>query len=150
MNHTVFDNLVQEWLGIPHKHGGRDRKGVDCGFFCACFFNDYFERVGSEKRVVVPPDLLKRYDRHYFHRSTSLENSILKQFCDSQPFFYPVSLDTPLEKGHLVIFPQGHSPGSHIGIMVGKMKFIHSIIKIGVSFENTGTRHYSYIYRVDY
>lgn len=150
---SVFDEVLKSWLGRPYNSKGRSKtSGTDCVFFPVLFFNELFEKLRVNRQVIISSNLLKAYDRHFFHRSISFNNSLIKTFCDSVKWLNLRS-DTKIDKkGYLLLFGLGPCSGAHLGISTGIDKFVHNRFNAGVLEENliSSRMCLNFVYEINY
>lgn len=158
MDEAIFDKLVDFWEGVPFKHKGRDKMGIDCSFLLVKFLNDYYEKVGSNFRIILPKSLIASYDQHFFLRHNSVGRSKIKEICDSLPNLeekkeWQRQGLSAIKKGDLLIFPRGKCPGGHGGLCYkdgNPSKYLASVHPGGVKKFSLNVEQPRYVYTVDY
>ncbi len=97
-----LEQAVKRYLGVPYRLGGESAAGMDCSGLVVRVYRDIV-------KMRLP------------HQSASLYN-----------FGDPVSLRA-LDKGDLVFFREGAGTvPSHVGIYIGRGRFVHASISRGV------------------
>lgn len=44
INNVALYNFIEEWIGIPHRLGGQDKRGIDCSFFTYQLVRDIYRK----------------------------------------------------------------------------------------------------------
>lgn len=111
MERNQYFKIAQNLLGIPYRHGGRDRKGVDCLGLLYLFYNKLGINIPNHDGQEYPLDWYKK-DPERFRRG-------LKQVGKE------VLLGTePLKPLDLVYFRIGGAI-THAGVMLDEYSFLH-------------------------
>ncbi len=108
-----LERVVNSYLGVPYKHGGTTRSGFDCSGFTAAVYNEV-----------------------YGIRLKRTTDAMWKEGV-------PVSLSAA-RPGDLVFF-KGSSFGTigHVGIYMGRTRFVHSASSSGVIYSNLKETYYA-------
>jgi len=108
-----LEQVVSSYLGVPYKYGGTTRSGMDCSGFVSAV---YREAYGIQ---------LKRTSSAMWKDGT------------------PVSIVTA-RPGDLVFFKGGaFGTIDHVGIYMGRTRFVHASSKSGVVFANLKETYYA-------
>lgn len=107
-----------QFLNIPYCLGSLD---PSIGLDCATFILHFFEKLDGKKlNIDIPKNAVvnHRTHLHFYEKCINL-------YCHSNP--YPCNLQI----GDLLIF-RNYSTSSHVGINLGRGKFIHCAEDVGV------------------
>ena len=113
-NVTLYTEAAQ-WMGVPHRYGGADKKGVDCSGFVAILYQKVYDRKLSRSSA----DMLK-HDCRKISRSKLREGDLV--------FFRTESGRKKLP--------------NHAGIYLKNDKFIHTSTSRGVMVSSLNEPYY--------
>jgi cell wall-associated NlpC family hydrolase len=110
---NALEQIANSYLGVPYRYGGMSRSGLDCSGFVTLVFREVYDKA-------LPRSSSKMWKAGV-----------------------PVSLSAA-RPGDLVFF-RGGSFGTidHVGIYMGKNRFIHASISSGVTYSNLSDSYYS-------
>jgi len=110
---NALKQIADSYLGVPYRYGGTSRKGIDCSGFVTLVFREVYDKA-------LPRSSSKMWKAGV-----------------------PVSISAA-RPGDLVFF-RGGSFGTidHVGIYMGKNRFIHASISSGVMYNNIRDSYYS-------
>lgn len=115
----VLKEFCNQWVGVPFRHAGRDREGVDCWGLVI----EYLKGFGIDA-----PDM--EYTEQWARAGA---NHFSERICQFPDIFKPVDRGSV---GDLVFMRGVNGVVDHAGILVGNNKFIHSIRDIGVAISD--------------
>jgi len=108
-------NAGTQWLGVPHRLGGMNKRGVDCSGFVAIIYKDIYGKNLSRSSA----DMLKRNCKKVSRGK--------------------------LKEGDLVFFQTGKGSKrtpNHVGIYLKNNRFIHVSTSRGVMVSNLNEPYY--------
>ena len=120
MKQVDIDRLVEKYLGIPYKHGGRNLDGLDCLGLVYCFYRDAGINVPDGDGEEYPTEWWKTDPERYIRGIKEHGKEV------------SVEQLRPLD---LVYFRMGGQI-THAGIMVDMECFIHTLEDRAVGVEH--------------
>ncbi|MGK6351358.1 C40 family peptidase [Parapedobacter sp. DT-150] len=54
---------IDDWMGIPHRTGGTDRRGVDCSAFVGMVMRDVYGKSAPRASKEMADDIKRKYER---------------------------------------------------------------------------------------
>lgn len=114
MERNQYYELAADLLGIPYRHGGRDRNGVDClGLLCL-----FYQKLG----INLPNHDGQEYTRDWYKKDPE------RFWRGLQQVGVGVRIATePLKPLDLVYFKIGGTV-THAGVMLDENSFLHVMI----------------------
>lgn len=103
-------SIYSSFLGIPYLHGGRSRAGVDCWGLCVLFYKEVYG-IGL-------PDAKYAEDETAALIAENMHEGFRR-------------VEKPLP-GDFVLICNGGDVPNHIGIVINRFQFIHSMQPHGV------------------
>ena len=111
MEQNKYEKIAREFLGIPYRHGGRDRKGLDCLGLVYLFY----KKLG----INLPAGDGQPYTNDWYKSDPE------RLFRGLQRVGREVNLKTePLQALDLVYFQVGGAI-THAGVMIDQHSFLH-------------------------
>ena len=115
MAQNKYEQIAQQFLGIPYHHGGRDRKGLDCLGLVHLFYQELGIKVPDTDGRPYTTDWFKKDPERLLRRLLQVGR--------------PVNLRAePLQPLDLVYFQMGGAI-THAGIMLDQRSFLHVLTK---------------------
>ncbi|HHW12981.1 MAG TPA: C40 family peptidase [Firmicutes bacterium] len=110
-----YEQIARQFLGIPYRHGGRDREGLDCVGLVHLFYR--------ELGIKVPDTDGRPYSTDWYKKDPErLLRGLLQ-------VGRPVDLKTePLQPLDLVYFRMGGAI-THAGVMIDQHSFLHVLTR---------------------
>lgn len=110
-----YEQIARQFLGIPYRHGGRDREGLDCVGLVHLFY--------QELGIKVPDTDGRPYSTDWYKKDPErLLRGLLQ-------VGRPVDLKTePLQPLDLVYFRMGGAI-THAGVMIDQHSFLHVLTR---------------------
>ena len=104
---------IDQWMGVPYKFGGTSRKGVDCSGFTQAMYRQVY--------------------KYELPRSSVEQHKKVKR----------VRRKRRLKEGYLVFFRfEWSAKVSHVGLYLGKGKFVHASTSKGVMINDLSQKYY--------
>lgn len=114
MGQNQYEQIAQQFLGIPYRHGGRDRKGLDCVGLVYLFY--------QELGIKLPDSDGQPYADDWYKKDPE---RLLRGL---QQVGRPVNIGRePLQPLDLVYFRIGRAI-THTGVMINPGSFLHVLI----------------------
>lgn len=107
-------SAVQPWMGTPYKYGGTSFNGVDCSGFVQNIYANVFD-------IQLPRTTKQMFSEGVFVRGSSF-------ICGDLLFFKNI---------------RGRGGVDHVGIYIGKDRFIHASSSQGVVITDLNDSYYS-------
>ena len=117
-SYSSFDSFISEWLGTPYKYGGLSRRGVDCSGFAHLLMLHVYKKE------------IPRISKDQYRKGRKINRSRLLR---GDLVFFKIS------KGREI---------DHVGIYLGKDKFVHASQKKGVIVSKLSEKYYKKRYAV--
>lgn len=104
---------AESWVGVPYRYGGHTKDGTDCS---GMVLTIYLDVAG----IKLP-------------RNSAAQAEFCSELSEKE-----------LKVGDLVFFATGKDPGrvSHVGILIGEGRFVHSSSSKGVMVSDLSTPYY--------
>ena len=115
MGQSKYEQIARQFLGIPYRHGGRDRKGLDCLGLVHLFYR--------ELGIKVPDNDGQPYANDWYKKDPERLLRVLLQF--GKPVNLPAE---PLQPLDLVYFRMGGAI-THAGVMIDHRSFLHVLTR---------------------
>ncbi|HEY5570314.1 MAG TPA: NlpC/P60 family protein [Bacteroidales bacterium] len=104
--------VVDEWIGVPYRYGGNSKSGIDCSGLVKVILANVY---GLEPNI--------RTAEGYCKASNKIRKSKLKE-------------------GDLVFFSVPKPTDFHVGVYLGKDKFVHATTSKGVRIDDMNFPYY--------
>lgn len=115
MGQSKYEQIARQFLGIPYRHGGRDRKGLDCLGLVHLFYR--------ELGIKVPDNDGQPYANDWYKKAPERLLRGLLQV--GKPVDLPAE---PLQPLDLVYFHMGGAI-THAGVMIDHRSFLHVLTR---------------------
>ena len=115
MGQSKYEQIARQFLGIPYRHGGRDRKGLDCLGLVHLFYR--------ELGIKVPDNDGQPYANDWYKKDPERLLRGLLQV--GKPVDLPAE---PLQPLDLVYFRMGGAI-THVGVMIDHRSFLHVLTR---------------------
>lgn len=115
MGQSKYEQIARQFLGIPYRHGGRDRKGLDCLGLVHLFYR--------ELGIKVPDNDGQPYANDWYKKDPERLLRGLLQV--GKPVNLPAE---PLQPLDLVYFRMGGAI-THAGVMIDHHSFLHVLTR---------------------
>ncbi|HHT06174.1 MAG TPA: C40 family peptidase [Hydrogenispora sp.] len=115
MGQSKYEQIARQFLGIPYRHGGRDRKGLDCLGLVHLFYR--------ELGIKVPDNDGQPYANDWYKKDPERLLRGLLQV--GKPVNLPAE---PLQPLDLVYFRMGGAI-THAGVMIDHRSFLHVLTR---------------------
>jgi probable lipoprotein NlpC len=115
MGQSKYEQIARQFLGIPYRHGGRDRKGLDCLGLVHLFYR--------ELGIKVPDNDGQPYANDWYKKDPERLLRGLLQV--GKPVDLPAE---PLQPLDLVYFRMGGAI-THAGVMIDHRSFLHVLTR---------------------
>ena len=115
MGQSKYEQIARQFLGIPYRHGGRDRKGLDCLGLVHLFY--------QELGIKVPDNDGQPYANDWYKKDPERLLRGLLQV--GKPVNLPAE---PLQPLDLVYFRMGGAI-THAGVMIDHRSFLHVLTR---------------------
>ncbi|NLM37457.1 MAG: C40 family peptidase [Firmicutes bacterium] len=110
-----YRQIARQFLGIPYRHGGRDREGLDCVGLAHLFYRELGIKVPDSDGRPYPTDWYKKDPERLLQGLLKVGRA--------------VDLKTePLQPLDLVYFRMGGAI-THAGVMVDQRSFLHVLTR---------------------
>ena len=74
MEQSNYESTARQFLGIPYRHGGRDRKGLDCLGLVHLFYQELGIKIPDTDGRPYAPDWYKKIRNVFFVVSSKSES----------------------------------------------------------------------------
>lgn len=111
MEQNKYKEIARQFLGIPYKHGGRDRKGLDCLGLAHLFYKTLGIQLPTDDGQPYTTDWYKSDPERFLRGLLQVGKA--------------VNINTePLKPLDLVYFRVGGAV-THAGVMIDRVSFLH-------------------------